>query len=789
MTQTDYRDQQIEALQDRLTRLSEASLRINDSLELDTVLQRVLDSARALTGARYGVMTTFDESGQIEDFLASGLDPEEARQLWAMPGGIEIFEYLNAMLTPLRVADFGGHTREMGLPEFNPPAPTSSFLAVPIRHRGDVVGNINMAKREPGQEFSREDEETLVMFASQAALVIANARRHRDERRARADLETLINTSPVGVAVFNARTGIPESINREGLRIVDSLRNTDQAPEGILDELICRRADGREISLKEWPLSEALSAGETVRAEEIVLSVPDGRSVTVLLNATPIRSESGQVESFIITIQDMTPLKELERLRADFLGMVSHELRSPLASIRGSATTMQEVASDLDPAELRQFLRIIVDQADSMRELIDDLLDVARIESGALRVNPEPTEVVRLVDRAKSIFLSAGGRNNLDIEIASDLPLVMADRRRLVQVIGNLLANAARHSPDESTIRVSVKAQDVHVAISVADEGRGIPTGRLPRLFGKFQGIESKEQSGDTGLGLAICKGIVEAHGGRIWAESEGPSLGARFTFTVPPVGQAGSEAYLSAQGGEASLGEPVLVVDDDPQMLRYVRRTLSGAGYNPTVTAEPAEALRLATEIQPRLILLDMMLPGFDGIELMGDFFGISDAPVVFLSAYGQEAIISRAFEMGATDYIVKPFTPTELVARVRGAMLRLENPYRIEPTRPYTLGDLTIDYSDRTVTIGGRPLRVTAKEYGLLFELSVNGGRVVTHEQLLRRVWTTEKPGNVRALRAHLRRLRRKMDEDARNPKYIFSESRVGYRMPKGETTTPIG
>ena len=183
--------------------------------------------------------------------------------------------------------------------------------------------------------------------------------------------------------------------------------------------------------------------------------------------------------------------------------------------------------------------------------------------------------------------------------------------------------------------------------------------------------------------------------------------------------------------------------------------------------------------EERPHLALLDMMLPGSNGIEMMRDIFGIADVPVVFLSAYGQEDTIARAFEMGASDYIVKPFTPTELVTRVKAALRRREDPYRVESLAPYTLGDLTIDYASRHVSVEGRQLKLTAKEYDLLHALSVNSGRVVTHDQLLRRIWGGGKRGNVRSLRTLLRRLRRKLGEDASDPMYIFSEPRVGYRM----------
>ncbi len=184
--------------------------------------------------------------------------------------------------------------------------------------------------------------------------------------------------------VIDARTGIPGSFNREATRIVEGLLMPGGTAKQLMDVITIRRADGRELSLEDLSLAQALGNGETVRAEEIVLRVPDGRSVTILMNATPIRSEEGELESLIVTMQDMTPLEELERLRAEFLGMVSHELRTPLTSIKGSAATLLEFLSTRDSAETVQLVRIIEGQANRMRDLINDLLDVAHIETGAL---------------------------------------------------------------------------------------------------------------------------------------------------------------------------------------------------------------------------------------------------------------------------------------------------------------------------------------------------------------------------------------------------------------------
>jgi signal transduction histidine kinase/DNA-binding response OmpR family regulator len=631
-----------------------------------------------------------------------------------------------------------------------------------------------------------------VLFASQAA--IANARRHRDELRARADLETLIDTSPVGVAVFDARIGLPKSFNREARRIVDSLRDPDQTPEQLLEIVTCIRADGREVSLGEFPMAELLSTGETVRAEEIVMRVPDGRSVTVLLNATPILSGQGAVESVVVTMQDMAEVEELERLRAEFLGMVSHELRTPLATIKGSTTALLSGSPDLDPAVMTQFHRIMDQQVDHMQDLIGDLLDVARIETGTLSVKPAPADVAGMVDDARRRFLGGGGRDNLLVDLAPDLPPVLADQRRIVQVLTNLLSNAAGYSPQGSPIRVSAVRDGVHVAVSVSDEGRGLPAEQLPHLFRKFSRIDGGNAGSSvagSGLGLAICKGIVEAHGGRIRAESDGLGLGSRFTFTVPAVREAARRA--SARPRRRPRKEPertrILCVDDDPQTLRYVRDALTRSGYAPVVTGDPEDVPRLMAEEPPRLVLLDLVLPGSDGIELMEQVREIADVPVIFLSAYGQDEVVARAFGLGAADYVVKPFSPTELAARIRAALRKRGAPELAEPSRPYVRGDLTVDYALRLVTLAGNPVALTATEYRMLVELSANAGLPLTHQHLLHRVWGPDKGGDSGPVRNIVRRLRRKLGDDPDDPTYIFALPTVGYRMAEAETPEQVG
>ena len=794
MERADQRDQEMAALRERLSRLSQASLRINESLDFQTVLQGVLDSARSLTSARYGVMTLLDQEGMVQDFLSSGLNPQEAESLWLMPQGLLVFQALTSGSDPLRLPDLAQYVHSLGFTDFSIPLPVDvfRFMAAPMFHRDIRVGHVFVGDREDEAEFSQEDQETLVMFAAQAALVIANASAHREERRARTDLETLVNTSPVGVVVFDAATGMPLSVNREALRLVEGLREEGQGAQDLLEVVTCVRGDGREVSLKDFTLAELLSSGETVRAEEIALSVPDGRNISVLLNATPIQSEQGVLTSFVVTLQDLTPLEEQERLRADFLAMVSHELRTPLAAVKGSVTTLLEAAGELDPAEATQFHHIIRDQSDQMRFLIGDLLDVARIETGALSIDPEPSDLRSLLEEAGSRFRGGDARNPLRLELAEDLPMALTDRRRVLQVLNNLLSNAAGCSPEGSPITLKALREGVHVAVSVADQGRGIPAEMLPELFRKFSrgnnGGISPEGNG-SGLGLAICKGIVEAHGGRIRAESEGPGLGARFIFTLPvaetvvattPVPPSPSRTRRTTRERVR-----VLAVDDDPQALRYVREVLTRAGYTPIITADPEAVPRLMAEEKPHLVLLDLVLPDRDGIELMNDVRRMADVPVIFLSVYGQDDTVARALDMGAADYLVKPFSQTELAARIRAALRKRLEPFAGEPSvGSHSVGGLNIDYARRMVSVAGEPVELTATEYAVLYELAVHAPRVLNHSVLLQRVWGPERVGEGGLLRDVVKRLRRKLGDDAASPRYIITEPRVGYRLAAVET-----
>ena len=769
-------------LQERLRRLNEASLLLVESLDFDHVLQVVADSARKLTGGRFGGITVMDPSGEFEAFVASGLTADEYSHLYELPHGIVFVRHLMALSDPLRVPDLGEYFGSLGLPEFRPQLDMGPALVASIRCRGESVGTIYVSRSGQGTAFTDEDESTLAMFATQAALVIANARRHRDEHRARAGLETLINTSPVGVMMLDARLGNLQLSNRELLRITGGPEAHDETPAELLERLVVRRADGREFSLAEHPLGQLLSSGETVRAERIVLTRPGGSSTAVLVNATPIRDVDGKVASAVVTVQDLTPLEELDRLRADILGLASEELRMPLVSTKGSAAMLLASQADLDPAESNQLARIIDTQADLMRELIGELRDMAQIHTGTLPIAAEPAELARLINDAAQEFRGNTGDDRIIVDVEPNLEFVSADQRRIARVLRSVLTDAFVSSDGTMPVRV-VAARDGSVArVSVTHCGAA-PAARLAGLFDKRSRHRPDEDSVGvrrSELDLAISKGIVEAHGGRIWADLDEPAGETRVSFTLPFAHppQSTPAADTPRPTARPTAAARILVLDVDPQTQRQINDTLIAAGYRLAFAADAAEALADSASNRLDLVLAGVAHPAIDSVEDMRAMRISLDASVIFVVDYGLDEDVLRAVESGAADYIVKPFSPTELLARVRAALHRRAAPAPEAPPL-FELGDLTVDFASRAAWVNGRQADLTETEFRLLSELAANPGRVLSYSQLMHRVWKSDSPNPAGQVRSAMKRLRRKLEDDARDPAYIFTVPRAGYRI----------
>jgi len=594
-------------------------------------------------------------------------------------------------------------------------------------------------------------------------------------------LAAVVDASPAAILLADA-SGEILLVNREAQELfgADTPIRTleDYAKAGV-----ARRTDGTIYAPEDLPLYRALCQGERVQLEEVLCEFPNGRTVTNLVSATPLYSEQGRIAGAIAMAQDMGPLKEAEKRRNEFLGMVSHELRAPLTAIKGAAATALSTQTVGD-AEARELFQVVDQQADKLRDLINNLLDMTRIEAGTLAITALPTDLRVVVQEAVSTFARGGGRHEVQVRLPDTLPRALADARRVGQVLTNLLSNAAKFSPPSLSLVLDAESDASLITVHVRDRGRGIPPDKLPLLFKKFSQVheDSFAAFSGTGLGLAICKGIVEAHGGRIWAESAGEDQGTTFSFTLPVAAETPLVAPKTArQVDQAEHKTRVLSIDDDPQTLRYIRRTLDEAGYQATVTADPAQCAKLVQDQEPDLVLLDLILPGTSGFDVLNRIREFSGVPVIFLTGSDQGENAVRALKTGADDYITKPFSPTELLARIETVLRRRVLPHVADVRAPLTLGDLTISFAERRVLKAGQQVALTAMEYKLLYQLATHAGQVLTHDQLLEQVWGPEYRGETELLRSMVRNLRRSLGDDARQPRYILTAPQVGYRMPK--------
>lgn len=620
-------------------------------------------------------------------------------------------------------------------------------------------------------------------------LAVERGRLLEEAEHERQRLEALIDTSPVGVFVVEAGSGRVMLVNQEAQRILGLSHETSDHLEFFEQVAVYRRPDGSGYEPEELPLQRALYRGETVRAEEVRIEFPDGHTVPTLINATPVYSTGGQITSAIAAIQDITPLEEIDKLRSEFLGMVSHELKTPLTAIKGSAATVLGSRRPFNAEDTRELFEIIDEQADRLRDLVDNILDMTRIEAGSMSVNAEPMDLREVVDEAIANLTRDGGSQDVHLSLADDIPLVKADRRRVAQVIGNLLGNAAKFSPAASPISIDVAYEDGAVAVHVRDQGRGIPKEKLPNLFRKFSQVHDDAGSrlSGSGLGLAICKGIVEAHGGHIWVDSSGEGHGATFSFTLPVAVEAAALPDTTHRtqllGRVRRTGERtrILAVDDEPQNLRLLQRSLDEEGYHAVVTGDPSRVMELMDQEEPDLVLLDLMLPGISGLELLQRIREFSGVPVIFLTASSNDEDAVKALRMGADDYVTKPFSPSELLARIEAALRRRALPDTLDVRPPLQVGDMSINFAERRVNVSGQPVTLSATEYKLLYELAIHAGRVLTHDQILHSVWGQDYSGETDLIRSFVRNLRLKLGDDARHPRYIFTEPQVGYRMPR--------
>ena len=496
-------DRQLRAELEKVTRaaasVSESVAELPTS-ELSAVLQTIALQAQALTGARY-VAVGFgnDPARPFEPWVTLGMPPET----------IERHSRGHAQ----------GHTEMSG------------FLGVPIRYRGQPIGNLYLGNKPDAAQFTEQDQRMVEMLAARAAVAMETARLYADEAHQRARLRNIVDQMPDAVIILDAQ-GCVVTTNRAVLPFTseEPLPVGAQPHPTIVD---LRSADGAPLTREDLPATRALERGEASVGRELAMRKRDGTLVPVLASAAPIRDDDGRITGATVVIQDISALKELERMREEWASVIAHDLRTPVSSIVLSVQMLERLDGSDAPEKKRRALGRIRSSATRLNRMIDDLFDASRIEAKRLSVTFQAADLATLIDCAVESLRDAVGDREVHVD-ARPGQYAWIDPDRIQQVLTNLVTNAAKYGEPGTEIFIEATTHDDVVEVAVSNRGRGIPADEVSRLFGRFERTRGARAAGTpgTGLGLYIAKGLIEAHGGRIWVDST-PGDWTTFHFVV----------------------------------------------------------------------------------------------------------------------------------------------------------------------------------------------------------------------------------------------------------------
>jgi signal transduction histidine kinase/DNA-binding response OmpR family regulator len=509
----------------------------------------------------------------------------------------------------------------------------------------------------------------------EAQLLRVRMRSVEDEHRRR--LEAVFSHAPVGIAILRGPTHIYLLANRQYLELVDHRHVVGKPFREALPEL-----EGQGIYEL---LDEVYRSGERYigRAHRALLRRGPGRELQECffnLVYEPTRDSNGNVDGIVVVAFEVTDLakarqaaEDASRAKDEFLAMLGHELRNPLAPI---VTALQLLR--LRGVDAAQRERTIIErQVRHLVGLVDDLLDISRVTRGKIRLSPVPTELSEAV--AKGIELASPLLEQHQHDLSVDVPTeglgVSADPTRLAQVISNLLTNAAKYTPPGGRIRVSAALEGEAVVLRVRDTGMGIDAAMLPRIFDLFtqdrQAIDRAQ--GGLGLGLAIVRSLVGLHGGTVSAHSEGRGRGSEFIVRLPHLSMtAGPSRGEAARVPPASSGLRVLVVDDNEDAALMLSEALAQAGHQTAVAHDGPVALQVGARFRPHVALLDIGLPVMDGFELARQIRSSAEmvnTRLVAVTGYGQEHDRQRTQAAGFDAHLIKPVDlheMTELIVKL---------------------------------------------------------------------------------------------------------------------------
>jgi len=516
----------------------------------------------------------------------------------------------------------------------------------------------------------------------------------------------------------------------------------------------------------------------------------------------PVRDNLDHLLGRGVLLDDITLERSPAQTRNETLALAAHELKTPLAIIKGCATTLLGNSMRWDPATLREMLQMIDTQTDRLHDILNTLLDVWRMDAGVQNLRLSEVRISKLLELLLERWRKNAPRHQFIFSAPSEDIVVQCDALRIEQALNHLLNNAVAYSSMGSNIKIQLETNEVEVCLSLSDQGIGIAPEHLDRIFDRFYRISrGEERATGSGLGLSIVRATIEAHGGKIWADSPGIGLGTTFYCTLPftptvetePLHHIPSETTVasSASGPLAlprtgplrqSQRSKIVVVQNYPRIVRYLRAHLEEQQYRVHSLSHGIQLLRQLDLEEPDIILLATRLSDISGAEVLQRLREFSAIPIMILSDECDEDEHVRLLDLGADDLILKPFSIKELLARVR-VLLRRSIIHSEQPTVDviFKTGELSIDYAQHLVHVQEKPVQLSRTEYKLLCTLAQNAGRVLTHELLLERVWGAEYNREVDFIWVYISRLRRKIEADPRHPRYILTVPDVGYKLVK--------
>jgi PAS domain S-box-containing protein len=423
------------------------------------------------------------------------------------------------------------------LREYAADAGLQTVAHVPMHSSGRVAGVFTLGSRQP-RVYTGAEESFLATLAGQLGGQLDAARGMRRAEAEQRRLASLIETLPQGLIIVDA-DGRVQEYNATAVDLLGEI------PQQQTWQQLLPAGEGHDVQARAYrtaglPLARALR-GEVVRGDEITYR-RNGVEVPLLVTAGPVLDRDGKVTGAVCAFQDITHLKELDRLKDDFINTVSHELRTPTTTIRGGALTLLRRGDRLDETTRRELLQDIAEESQRLHHLLEDLLSFSRSRAG-MQFNPEPVRLHRLVNKVVLDLGARLGRCTLAVDLPHDLPLVEADPLILEQVLRNLLENAGKYSLRGGQVDITAEVLGKEARITVADRGAGIPEEDLDRVFEPFYRSPAAVASGaqGAGLGLAVCQRLVELSGGRIWAEARRGG-GTAFHFTLSVVNDAADD-------------------------------------------------------------------------------------------------------------------------------------------------------------------------------------------------------------------------------------------------------